>query len=139
MEITMGILLKSAYAPYNPEDGNRYLVETLWPEGIDTYFLSPYKWVQELAPSYYLKEMSNWKNWTSEQFKDAYRKQLQEPDRRSWFDRIANDARNKTITLLHRCKKKERQITPEDTTVYFLRAFFDEALKKGQRSASVVD
>ena len=52
----MGVMLKSAYAPYDSQDGARYLVETLWPEGVDTYYLSPYKWVQKLAPSYYIKK-----------------------------------------------------------------------------------
>ena len=32
------------------------VVETLWPEGVETHFLFPYTWVHELAPSYDLKE-----------------------------------------------------------------------------------
>jgi len=66
-------MLKSAYAPYDSQDSARYLVETLWPEEVDTYYLSPYKWVQELAL---------WKNWTREKFQDEYKKELQEPHRR---------------------------------------------------------
>lgn len=126
----MGILLKSAYSPSGSDDGKRYLVETLWPEGIDTCILSPYMWVKELAPSYDLKEMAIWKQWTQEKFRDEYKKELREVHRRVWFNRIATEARSKTVTLLHRSKKKAWQIRPEDTTVYYLRTFFDEALNK---------
>ncbi len=126
----MGVMLKSAYAPYDSQDGARYLVETLWPEGVDTYYLSPYKWVQELAPSYDMKEMALWKNWTREKFQDEYKKELQEPHRRRWFDRIIIEAREGPVTLLHRSHKKENAILPEDATVYYLREFLETELSK---------
>ena len=81
-KVKVGLRLKSAYTPYDSRDGKRYLVETFWPEGIDTYFLSPYAWVRELAPSYDMKEKAIWEHWSEEKFREKYETELQEPERR---------------------------------------------------------
>ena len=88
----MKVKLKSAYLPAGTDDGVRYLVETLWPEGLETQSLSPYQWVHELAPSYDLKEMAIEKHWEPEKFRDEYLRELQEPQRRAWFNRIVKEA-----------------------------------------------
>jgi uncharacterized protein YeaO (DUF488 family) len=127
----MSITLKSAYLPYDSKDGARYLAETLWPSGVDTYDLSPYLWVQELAPSYDLKERAVWHKWTPEQFREEYRKELQAPQRSSWLALIVAEARKKGITLLHHSHKKESRILPEDTSVFYLKEFLEAELIKG--------
>lgn len=126
----MRVKLKSAYLPYDSKDGARYLAETTWPEGVDTYRLSPYLWVHELAPSYDLKEMGIWKHWSPEKFKSEYRQQLREPQNRDWFELLLIEAREKGVTLLHQSHKSESQIAPIDTTVYFLKEFLDVELNK---------
>lgn len=123
----MKFALKSAYLPCDSNDGTRYLVETLWPEGVDTYGLSPYDWLRELAPSYELKEMAFWKHWNSSKFREEYKQELQEPLRRACFDRLLEEAgdENARITLLHRSRKHEARILPQDTPVYYLREFLE--------------
>jgi len=126
----MRVKLKSAYLPYDFKDGARYLAETTWPEGVDTYGLSPYLWVHELAPSYDLKEMGIWKHWSPEKFKSEYRQQLREPRNRDWFELLVTEAREKGVTLLHHSHKSEAQIVPLDTTAFFLKEFLDVELKQ---------
>ncbi len=126
----MRVTLKSAYLPYDSTDGARYLVETLWPEGVENHGLSPYLWVRELAPSYYMKETALWEHWTPEKFREEYRKELQTPQRAAWFALVVNEAREKGVTLLHHSHKKEPRLLPEDTTAYYLKEFLEEELNK---------
>src|SRR5688572_25577659 len=89
----MIVKLKSAYLPYDSKDGARYLVETLWPEGVETYSLSPYLWAHDLAPSYDMKETALWKQWSPEKFREEYRKELETPHRSAWFTLLLSEAR----------------------------------------------
>ncbi len=126
----MRVTLKSAYLPYDLRDGARYLVETLWPEGVDTHGLLPYLWVRELAPSYDMKETALWAHWTPEKFREEYRKELQTAQRASWFALLVTEAREKGVTLLHHSHKKESRILPEDTSAYYLKEFLEAELNK---------
>ena len=127
----MKVKLKSAYLPAGTDDGVRYLVETLWPEGLETQSLSPYQWVHELAPSYDLKEMAIEKHWEPEKFRDEYLRELQEPQRRAWFNRIVKEAEDGVVTLLHRSRIKGSQILPENTSVYYLKEFLEAGVGAG--------
>ena len=124
----MNVRIKSAFAPVDSKDGTRYLVETLWPEGADTYYLSPYTWAHELAPSYELKERALWKHWTRQEFREEYRKELQESKGRFWFDLVVQKAREGTVTLLHNSQKKEWQMQPEDTSAGYLKELLEAEL-----------
>jgi len=126
----MGIILKSAFEPYDLKDGTRYLVESLWPKGVSALSLSPYTWVQQLAPSYYLKEKAIWDYWSQAQFRHNYNEELHEPNRLVWFNQVVSDAREGTVTLLHNSRKKEWEIRPEDTTAYYLIEFLHIELEK---------
>lgn len=123
----MSVMLKSAYLSYHPEDGTRYLVETFWPEGVETYGLSPFRWIHEIAPSYYMKQMALREQWSPEQFREEYRQELQKVDRYPWFQRVLHEAKRGIITLLHNSRKKY-SIFPEDSTAYYLKEFLEEAL-----------
>lgn len=129
------IALKSAYLSYQPTDGVRYLTETLWPEGVDTFQLSPYLWVRELAPSYDLKETAAWKHWDPERFRAEYKRELQEPRRRAWFELVLAEAGEMSVTLLHHSRKHEDRLRREDTSVFYLKEFFEEELKGSAASA----
>lgn len=45
------IQLKRAYEPAAPEDGERYLVDRLWPRGVKKDPLRLAGWLKEIAPS----------------------------------------------------------------------------------------
>lgn len=45
------IHLKRAYVPRAPEDGQRFLVERLWPRGVSKASLKLDGWLKDVAPS----------------------------------------------------------------------------------------
>lgn len=97
----MNICLKSAFVPPALQDGSRYLVETLWPEGLDTYTLSPYQWLREVAPSYELRQKADWERWDKERFQKEYWTELSQPERRGWMKELKAKAQEGTVTLLY--------------------------------------
>lgn len=119
----MAIVLKSAYEAYAPEDGERYLVETYWPEGVGTFDLHPYIWLRELAPSYELRSKAELEKWDYERFRAEYRKQLEETADPNLCDILVREAQTSTVTFLCDTHKKYEAIGPEDTTACDLRDF----------------
>lgn len=124
----MSITLKSAYLPCESTDGIRYLVETLWPEGVEAHQLEPYEWLHELAPSYYLKEMALWKRWGPAKFREEYKQEILKNGKLGLFERIVKEAAWHTVTLLHHSRKTGLQVRPLDTSAYYLKEFFDAEL-----------
>lgn len=98
---TLNIRLKSVLVPPTLQDGNRYLVETLWPEGLDTYTLWPFEWLKEVAPSHELRQKADWERWDSSRFRTEYWKELSQPERRGWMKKLKAKAQEGTVTLLY--------------------------------------
>jgi uncharacterized protein YeaO (DUF488 family) len=53
----MQLRLKRAYDPVSPDDGERYLVDRLWPRGVKKEALALTAWLKEIAPS---DELRRW-------------------------------------------------------------------------------
>jgi uncharacterized protein YeaO (DUF488 family) len=47
----MNLRIKRAYEPSKPEDGERYLVDRLWPRGVRKGALALKDWLKDVAPS----------------------------------------------------------------------------------------
>lgn len=47
----MKLRIKRAYEPASPEDGNRFLVDRLWPRGVRKDALALTAWLKDVAPS----------------------------------------------------------------------------------------
>ena len=97
----LNIYLKSAFVPSALQDGSRYLVETLWPEGSDVYTLAPYQWLREVAPLYELRQKADWERWDKERFRKEYWTELSQPKRRGWIKKLQAKAQEGTVTLLY--------------------------------------
>lgn len=72
----MNIYLKRAYATASPQDGERYLVDRLWPRGVKKEALPLTAWLKDIAPStglrrWYRHEVARW-----EIFRRRYRAEL---------------------------------------------------------------
>ncbi len=52
----LGIHIKRAYAPHDPQDGRRVLVDRLWPRGLSKHDLEDALWVRDVAPSTSLRK-----------------------------------------------------------------------------------
>ena len=71
------IFLKRAYEHADSDGGLRFLVDRLWPRGVDKKWLNVEEWIKEVAPSAELRSWFNHdpKKW--KQFKHRYFTELE--------------------------------------------------------------
>ncbi|MGA9450554.1 MAG: DUF488 domain-containing protein [Verrucomicrobiia bacterium] len=70
------IQIKRVYEPVAKADGQRFLVERLWPRGIRKEALLLDGWCKEAAPSYQLRKWFNHDPAKWEEFQRRYRSEL---------------------------------------------------------------
>lgn len=91
--------LKRAYEPASQEDGQRVLVERLWPRGVKKTSLHLDAWLKDVAPS---AELRQWfshdpKKW--DKFQRRYKAELER--HHEVCDPILKAARRGTVTLVY--------------------------------------
>jgi len=92
---------KRVYAPPEPGDGIRVLVDRLWPRGLSKGDAAVDLWLKEVAPS---AELRTWFGHDPERWPDfqtRYRDELTAPERTAALDRLRALARERDgLTLL---------------------------------------
>jgi uncharacterized protein YeaO (DUF488 family) len=96
----VSVRLKRAYDQRAPDDGVRILVDRIWPRGVRRDALDIAAWVPEIGPS---DELRRWfghrlERWP--EFRERYRRELAEPERRQVLDALRERAATGTLTLL---------------------------------------
>lgn len=103
------ILTKRVYENAETGDGERVLVERLWPRGISKQDERVGRWLKEVAPT---DELRRWFHETGDfaNFSKAYRKELRErPEPRQALSELEEIARAAdTVTLVFASKDEER-------------------------------
>lgn len=103
----MSLRLKRAYEPPAPEDGDRYLVERLWPRGVAKDVLALSGWLKDLAPS---TELRKWYGHDVErwpEFVKRYQRELEAPEMQSTLVELAGRARDGNVTLVFATRDQE--------------------------------
>jgi uncharacterized protein YeaO (DUF488 family) len=100
------IRLKRAYEPAEPDDGQRFLVERLWPRGVRKEDLPLDAWLKELAPSPGLRTWFGHEPAKWPEFKRRYAAELRANDAAVAPLRAA--ARKGTVTLVYAARDTER-------------------------------
>jgi uncharacterized protein YeaO (DUF488 family) len=100
------ILLKRAYEKPSDTDGDRFLVDRLWPRGVKKSSLAVKGWLKDAAPS---TELRNWYHhdpslW--DEFRRRYFREL-EKNPAAWLP-LLEAARRGTVTLLYSTKQTEQ-------------------------------
>ena len=91
--------LKRTYDPATRSDGQRILVERLWPRGMRKSDLQADAWLKEVAPSTELRRWFGHRPERWEEFRRRYRKELDaKPD--AWMS-ILDRGQKGTVTLLY--------------------------------------
>jgi len=93
------IQLKRVYEAPSRRDGERFLVERLWPRGIRKENLPVDSWQKEVGPSDTLRKWFSHDPAKWEQFKKKYFRELD--DRPETWEPIRKAARRGTVTLLY--------------------------------------
>lgn len=104
----MPIHLKRAYEPPGAADGERYLVERLWPRGVAKKDLPLEGWLKDLAPS---TELRKWYAHVEErwpEFVRRYRIELKAADKQDSLTSLTKKARTGTVTLVFATRVPER-------------------------------
>lgn len=104
----MAIRLKRAYEPPDEADGERILVERLWPRGLTKAEARLDGWVKEVSPS---QELRKWYGHEPEkwpEFQRRYAEELKSPGAQPLLDDLAARARKRTITFVYAAKDEER-------------------------------
>lgn len=93
------IKVKRVYEPASPRDGQRFLVDRLWPRGLKRNDLSLDGWLKDVGPSdslrrWFAHDASRW-----DAFQRRYGAELdRRPDR---WQLLLDTARGGTVTLLY--------------------------------------
>lgn len=100
------IRLKRAYDPPSPQDGERVLVERLWPRGLSKERAAVDRWPKEVAPSaelrrWYGHDESKWP-----EFRRRYREELRA--RPTELEELRTLARSGTVTFVFGSRETEK-------------------------------
>jgi uncharacterized protein YeaO (DUF488 family) len=117
------IRIKRVYDAASPEDGQRFLVDRLWPRGMKKEVLKINAWYKEVAPT---NDLRHWYGHDPDkwcEFNERYFNELDsKPD--TWHP-LLEAARQGDITLLFSTRELERN------NAVTLRAYLEKQLKLG--------
>jgi len=116
----MPIRVKRVYEPVDPSDGERYLVERLWPRGVRRDALQLTAWLRDVAPSDALRRWYGHDPTRWPEFQRRYRAELL-ANPAAWQP-LLEAARRGVVTLLFSARDTERN------SAVVLRAFLEEQL-----------
>lgn len=104
----MTVKLKRTYDEAAKNDGKRILVDRIWPRGVSKEAAALDEWFKEIGPS---KELRQWFDHDPdkfEEFKEKYRKELQDGEQKAIYDQLKDmQKNNSTITLVFSAKDEE--------------------------------
>ncbi|MFP5232775.1 MAG: DUF488 domain-containing protein [Acidobacteriota bacterium] len=99
------IQVKRAYEPPGKDDGERFLVERLWPRGIRKESLNVDAWLKEVAPSAALRQWFQHDPAKWDEFRKRYFRELeQHPE--AWEPLLAR-VRSSRVTLVYSARDTE--------------------------------
>jgi uncharacterized protein YeaO (DUF488 family) len=119
----MQIKIKRVYEPPAPDDGQRVLVDRLWPRGLRREDARLDAWLREIAPS---EELRRWfghdpARW--DEFQTRYRRELEDAERQAALEELRSRAQRGPLTLLFAAKDAEhcnaqvlREVLAEQST-----------------------
>jgi uncharacterized protein YeaO (DUF488 family) len=115
------VRVKRVYTPATPEDGQRFLIDRLWPRGIKKEDLKIQAWYKEAAPS---NELRHWYGHDPDKWCEFNERYFNELDGNpgSWQP-LLDAARQGDITLLFSTTELERN------NAVSLRAYLEKQLK----------
>ena len=102
------IAIKRAYDPPAREDGERILVDRLWPRGVTKERARLSSWARELGPTAELRKWFAHDPARWEEFRRRYRKELRAPENRVILRDIGERSRRGVVTLVFGARDEAR-------------------------------
>jgi uncharacterized protein YeaO (DUF488 family) len=114
------IRIKRVYDRPAKEDGERFLVERLWPRGMKKETLHLSAWCRDVAPSSELRRWYNHDRAKWKEFQRRYRAEL--TNRRTAWQKLLDAAEQGDITLLYSARDTEHN------SAIMLQSYLEERL-----------
>jgi uncharacterized protein YeaO (DUF488 family) len=121
------IQIKRAYEPASKNDGQRFLVDRLWPRGVRKEALHMAGWIKEAAPGNELRQWFNHDPAKWKEFQKRYRAELD--DQPETWQPLLEAAGNGNVTLLFSAHDTEHN------NAIVLRDYLMERLKSPKRES----
>lgn len=100
------IKLKRAYEPPSKDDGERILVERLWPRGLTKDRAQIDLWLKDISPS---PDLRKWFGHDSKKWNEFRKRYLQEVAKKTELVKLLKQkSRGKTITFVYAARDVER-------------------------------
>jgi len=103
----MSITVKRAYEPAGARDGQRILVDRVWPRGLTKDELELDDWYRDVAPSTELRKWFGHDPDRWEEFRKRYTAELRGTQAREHMERLAALAKRGKVTLLYGARDEE--------------------------------
>jgi uncharacterized protein YeaO (DUF488 family) len=102
------VRIKRAYDPPRAEDGERILVDRLWPRGMAKESARLASWIREIGPTTELRKWFGHDPSRWEEFRRRYERELHRPDKRAILRDLAERSRGGILTLVYASKDEVR-------------------------------
>ena len=107
MTATTDVRVRRVYDPPDPADGQRVLVDRLWPRGLSKRAAALDEWAKAVAPSDDLRRWYGHEVDKFGEFRDRYGAELQAPERADALAHLRRLAGSGPLTLLTATKDVE--------------------------------
>jgi uncharacterized protein YeaO (DUF488 family) len=101
------VQVRRVYDPPEGDDGQRVLVDRLWPRGLSKERAHLDEWCKEVAPSPELRKWYGHDPDRWDEFARRYRAELDEPERAAAFAKLRELAARGRLTLLTASKRSQ--------------------------------
>lgn len=101
------VAIKRAYEPPAPEDGERILVDRLWPRGVSKANARLDLWLKDIAPSAELREWFGHDPAKYEEFRRRYLAELKEEPGKSALATLREHCARGQVTLVFAAREAE--------------------------------
>lgn len=102
------VRIRRAYDTPGLDEGQRVLVDRVWPRGLSRERVGADLWMRDLAPSPELRRWFGHRPERWEEFRRRYREELETPERQAELDRLERLAREGGLTLLYGARDENR-------------------------------
>ncbi len=94
------VRIKRVYDAPGSDDGERILVDRLWPRGVTREKACIEAWLKEIGPSTELRQWFGHDPRRWDEFQRRYGRELQDPEKRAVLRDLAARSRRGTVTLV---------------------------------------
>ena len=102
------VKVKRAYDPPRAEDGERILVDRLWPRGMTKESARLSSWIKDIGPTAELRKWFGHDPSRWEEFRRRYERELRQPEKRTILLDLAERSRGGVLTLVFAAKDETR-------------------------------